>query len=158
MKFIHKIMMVSVALATMSITAQDTKTMGTLNSTTVKTFNYEKNGSQIPYKVTIQEQRDYQATFQQDEKNMENWNRNNEPARVAKLISINSAVDNTIDRVLVLRYEKQLADTFELVPTKKGFAVEVDGRSLEYIIGEGIYFADTADKDFFFVDEFVMIL
>ena len=136
----------------------DTATTGKLNTTTIKTFNYDKEGTKIPYKVTIQEQRVYKASFQQSTKNMENWERKNEPAQVSKLITINSAVDNNLDRILVLRYEKQLADTFELVQTDKGFAVEVDGKSLEYIIGEGIYFANTADKDFFVVDEFIMVL
>lgn len=157
MKFTKTIFLALVTLMTVQAYAQNVSTTGELKTTTVRTFNYDKDGTSMPYKVTIREQRLYKSKFEQNEENKENWSRMNMPAKVAKLITVRSAVDNTINRVFALRYEKQLADTFEVVSTDRGFAVKVDGRTLEYILGEGIYFANTADKDFFVVDEFDVI-
>ncbi|WP_430908093.1 hypothetical protein [Maribacter sp. 2-571] len=137
------------------VNAQDTNVTGSMNTTTVQTMNYEKNGSKIPYKVTIQEQRYYRSSFEQNQKNMENWERKNEPAEVAKLITVTSDVDKTLNRTLVVRYEKQLADTFELTATNDGFQINVEDHTVHYKIGKGIAFEKMEDSNFFFVNEFV---
>ncbi|MGB5820268.1 MAG: hypothetical protein WBG90_12350 [Saonia sp.] len=137
--------------------AQTENTSGTMNTTVTKTFNVEKNGTKIPYKVMIQENRMYTSKFDKSDEGKVDQDRMSTPARVAKLIVVRSEVDDTYNRFIVLRYDKQVTDTFKLTSTDKGFAVKVDDKTVEYIIGEGIYFANTADEDFFVVDEFDMI-
>ncbi len=145
-------------LATLFTSAQSENTTGALNATTVKTMNYEKNGSKMPYKVKIQEQRFYKASFDRNKKNTENWNRTNKPTEVTKVITIKSDYEKGIDRVLVLRYQKGLTDTFALTATEKGFVVKVSDKTIHYAIGEGISFKTQSDRDFFIVEEFDMIL
>lgn len=145
-------------LSTLVTSAQAENTTGTLNTTTVKTMNYLKNGSKMSYKVNIQERRFYKASFERNEKNSENWNRTNRPAEVTKVITIKSDYEKSIDRVLVVRYKKNPTDTFELVSTEKGFAVNVKDRTMNYTIGKGVSFKTQLDQDFFIAEEFDMIL
>ena len=126
-----------------------------IKTTTVKNFIIEKNGKKIPYKLKIHEQRRYNVTFEKEDKNKLNQDLVDAPnAYVTKLIFINNDLDKSYDRYLVLRYKKDPTDSFELTPTLRGFAVKVDKRYLEYILGEGIHFVNNEDKDYFIVDEF----
>lgn len=136
------------------LSAQERTTEGTLSTTTTETMNWDRDGVKIPYQITTQENRIYTAKFVQNQANAENFDRQQSPALVSKLITVKSEVDSSLNRRIVLRYEQQLADTFELVSTPQGFAVEVDGKKMEYIFKKGVYFANTEDKDFFIVDEF----
>lgn len=145
-------------LSMLNTFGQTENTTGALNTTTVKTMSYLKNGSKMPYTVKIQEQRLYKASFEQNDTNSENWKRTNRPAEVTKVITIQGGVDKNIDRVLVLRYQKQLNDTFELVSTEKGFAVHVKNQTLHYAVGEGVYFENIEDQNFFLFEEFDMVL
>ncbi len=54
----------------------------------------------------------------------------------------------------MLRYIKDPSDSFELIPTKRGFTVEVDKIHMEYIFNEGVYYVNNKDADWFFVEEF----
>lgn len=125
---------------------------GTLNASTDSTFSYEKNGVSYPFYVSVREKRTYAPSFKVKESGIENMK--SKPAYVAKLITIKNPQNDFDNRVISLKYKQQVTDSFELVSTSKGFAVVVDDRTMEYILGEGIYFANTADQDFFIVDEF----
>ncbi|MBQ0740812.1 hypothetical protein J9332_41720, partial [Aquimarina celericrescens] len=76
------------------------------------------------------------------------------PEQVTKLIYIDNDMYSDYDKYIVLSYTKDAKDSFELKPTKKGFSVIVDNKNVEYIFGEGVYFVNNDDKDFFFVEEF----
>nr|WP_299169501.1 hypothetical protein [uncultured Allomuricauda sp.] len=130
---------------------------GTLSTTTTSTFNYMKDGAKMPYTVKVQESRAYSAKFDAEDIGKTDQDRVSSPAKVAKLITITSLVNPSENTQISLKYDKQVTDTFELVATDRGFAVKVDDKSMEYIMGKGVYFAKTADKDFFIVDEFDMV-
>tara|TARA_R110002096_G_scaffold431563_1_gene646988 strand:- start:25320 stop:25763 length:444 start_codon:yes stop_codon:yes gene_type:complete len=117
-----------------------------MQTTTVKTFQYETSEKMITYKVKVIEKRK-SATMGSNtvDPNLEH---------VTKLISIDNDSDKAYDRYIVLRYKKTPSDSFKLVETKKGFAVLVDNTTLEYLIGEGTYTIDNKDNDYFVVDEF----
>ncbi len=154
MKSVRLILTMTLLLGMLPLVAQERTAEGMLNTTTTKTLNWNRDGVKIPYQITIQENRLYTAEFVQNQANNENFDRKQSPALVSKLITVKSDVDNSLNKIIVLRYEKQLSDSFELVATPTGFAIEVDGRKMEYIFKKGIYFANTADKDFFIIDEF----
>lgn len=137
--------------------AQEQTAQGLLSTTTTQTLNFDRNGTKIPYTIKIQESRIYSATFKQSEENKENFNREEAPALVSKMITINSEIDSTLDKRIILRYKKRLADTFELVPTEKGFQIEVDGNLIDYALESGIYAIDAKEKDFFVIDEFDIV-
>ncbi|UII76679.1 hypothetical protein LV716_02515 [Flagellimonas sp. HMM57] len=130
---------------------------GKLSKVTKKTFTFDKNGAKIGYDVTIQERREYLIKFDEADKGKIDQSRKDVPAMVTKLITVKSDIDSTYNRFIVLSYRKEPHDSFELVSTGKGFAVNVDNNTMEYIMGEGIYYAPTQDGDFFFVEEFDMI-
>ena len=135
--------------------SQDMNQKGKLSTTTTETLSYtDETGTKFPYTVTTRENRIYTATFKESAENPENFDRETAPALVSKMITVKSETNSDMNGVIILRYEKQLADTFEVKSTDKGFTVEVDGNSINYIIGEGVYFPDSADKDFFVVEEF----
>ncbi len=117
-----------------------------IQTTTVKTFQYQTSEKMITYKVKVIEKRKSATMGSKTvDPNLEH---------VTKLISIDNDTDKAYDRYIVLRYKKMPNDTFELVETKKGFAVIVDGKSMEYLIGEATYVIKNADADYFIVDEF----
>ncbi|WP_127020702.1 hypothetical protein [Flagellimonas beolgyonensis] len=127
---------------------------GVLNSTTTSTFNYIKEGVKMPYSVTVQESRNYKTMFDLADMGKVDKDRVNTPVIVSKLITVTNNANPRDNCVIALRYDKRVADTFILVSTEKGFAISVDNRTMEYIMGKGIQFANTADREFFLVDEF----
>ncbi|RIV46479.1 hypothetical protein D2V05_03785 [Flagellimonas pelagia] len=118
-----------------------------MNATTFKTFAIDHNGTEMPYHVKVVEQRKYP-------RDMENKDLKTEAAKVTKLIAVDSDNDNVYEHYLVLKYNKSVTDSFEVVPTEKGFAVKVNDKSMEYFVGKGIYFINEKDQDFFTVEEF----
>lgn len=142
-----------IVFSSQQISAQETmNNSGIMNASTESTFSYKKNGVDYPYYITVREKRSYAPSFKTTDSGIENMQ--SKPAYVAKLITIRNPQNDFDNRVISLKYKKQVTDSFELVSTSKGFAVMVDDKTLEYILGEGIYFANTADKDFFIVDQF----
>ena len=131
-----------------------TKDSGQMNATTYKTFAIERNGTEMPYHVKVVEHRNYPiALDKKDQKNV-NQDRDTEPAQVTKLIAVDADNDNVYEHYLVLKYDKSVTDSFEVVPTEKGFTVKVNDRSMEYFVTKGIYFINDKDQDFFTVEEF----
>lgn len=143
---------------TFSVQAQEEKenksVTGTMMASTTKTFSFTKDGTSFPYQVTVHENRNYIASFDNEDKGQIDQDRLSTPAKVAKLITVYNDKEPTYNRLIVLRYDKQVTDTFELVSMENGFAVKVDDKSVNYILGEGLYFTNTNDQDFFAVDIF----
>lgn len=162
MKTIRTYLLPVLCLVALNMTAQKKEmaknNTGEMAAVTAKSFTFEKDGKTIPYQVTIHERRNYNSKFDKADKGQVNQDRIGTPSTVAKLITVHSNQDPTFNRLIVLRYKKQVTDTFKLVPTKNGFAVNVDDKSLNYIFDEGVYYANTADKDYFVVDIFDYIL
>ncbi|WP_375323327.1 hypothetical protein [Flagellimonas sp. GZD32] len=127
---------------------------GTMNASINKTFSVEKNGTQVPYHVKIMEHRNYPVDLENKNTNMVNKDRNNKAAQVVKLIAVDSNNDSNYEHYMVLKYHKSVTDSFKVVPTKKGFAVKVDDKTMEYFVQKGIYFINNKDQDFFTVEEF----
>lgn len=127
---------------------------GHMNATIHKTFSIEKNGTEIPYNLKVMEHRNYPMVLNEKEKSHVNQNRKAKPAVVTKLIAVDKDNDQNYDHYMVLKYRRSVTDSFKVVPTKKGFAVKVDDKTMQYFITKGIYFIDNTDKDFFSVEEF----
>jgi len=127
---------------------------GSMNATIHKTFSVEKDGTEVAYNVKIMEHRNYPMTLEKKEKKMVNQDRNTKAAKVTKLIAVDSNNDNEYDHYMVLKYRRSVTDSFEVVPTAKGFAVKVDDKTMEYFVAKGIYFINNKDQDFFSVEEF----
>ena len=153
MKILKQMLTVVVILVMYSGSAQN-QSNEIMETTTTKKYIFEKEGKKIPYELKIFERRNYVLKFKEEDKGKLNQGRVNTPAYVTKLILVNSDMDKSYDRYIVLRYKKSPGDSFELVPTTKGFAVKVDDNHLEYIMGEGVYRVNNMDQDYFIVDEF----
>ncbi len=125
-----------------------------IKTTTVKSYQYQKDGKSVPYKLTIFKTSTTPLKLNEKEKGQLNQDRKITPAQVTKLIYVDNDMYDDYDKYIVLRYSKEPEDSFELKPTDRGFKVVVDERYVEYIFGEGVYFVNNEDKDFFFVDEF----
>ncbi|RIV73190.1 hypothetical protein [Flagellimonas aequoris] len=130
------------------------KDSGQMNATIHKTFAVEQNGTEVPYNVKVLEHRNYPLVLNQKEQKMVNQDRNAKPAQVTKLIAVDSDNDNEYEHYMVLKYRRSVTDSFKVVPTKKGFAVKVDDKTMQYFVNKGIYFIDNKDQDFFLVEEF----
>jgi hypothetical protein len=140
-------------LFALTLVNAQTEPSGIMNATTESVFNYEKDGVKIPYTVIVQESRKYYANENASMAKVDQIALN-APAKVSKLIIIKNASDPMENRIISLKYDKQITDSFKLVSTDRGFAINVDNKTLEYIIGEGVYFTNTDDRDFFIVDVF----
>jgi len=118
-----------------------------------KTIAIEKDGIQVPVHIKILEYRNYPQTAQKQTDFV-----TDNSASVTKLIAIDEMKDGSVEQYLVVRYQKSITDSFELKATSEGFAILVDDRELKYLHGNGVYFVNNADKDFFMVEEFQNIL
>ena len=125
-----------------------------MKTTTTKKYTFEKEGKKLEYELKIFETKNYVLKFKDEDKGKLNQGRVKTPAFVTKLILVNNDSDKSYDRYIVLKYKKSPSDSFELVPTTRGFAVNVDDNHMEYIMGEGVYRVDNKDHDYFTVDEF----
>ncbi|MDC6361779.1 MULTISPECIES: hypothetical protein [Flavobacteriaceae] len=127
---------------------------GHMNATIHKTFSIEKDGTEVPYSLKVMEHRNYPMVLKQKEMSQVNQNRKEKPAVVTKLIAVDKDNDQNYDHYMVLKYRRSVTDSFKVVPTKKGFAVKIDDKTMQYFVTKGIYFIDNTDKDFFSVEEF----
>ena len=156
MKILKPILLVVIMLFMYSGIAQNNSTE-IMKTTTTKQYTFEKEGKKITYELKIFETRNYVLKFKEADKGKLNQGIVNTPAYVTKLILVNNDTDMTYDRYIVIRYNKSPNDSFDLVPTNRGFAIKVDDNHMEYIMGEGVYRVDNKDHDYFIVDEFDMI-
>ncbi|NNC70683.1 MAG: hypothetical protein HKN90_07685 [Flavobacteriaceae bacterium] len=162
MKFNKNLMLLVVSIFLSAIvsaqssdsTSVKTESIEKMRTITTKKYSFHRDGKVIPYELKVLENRNYKLKFKEEDKGKLNQDIVKTPAYVTKLVLIDSDTDPQYDMYLVLRYEKFPSDSFEVVPTEKGFAVKVDKKQLEYIFGEGIYFVNNDDKDFFMIDEF----
>ena len=152
MKKIISILSLSL-LTTLTLSAQaDNK--GTLSSTVKKTFTIKADGTETKYHLKILETRNYPMAWKKEDKGKVNQDRITRAAKVTKMIAVDNDSDKEYEQYFVLKYRKSLADTFEVVATKNGFAVMIDGTIKKHFDREGIYFINNDDEDFFSVTEF----
>ncbi|GAA4106841.1 hypothetical protein GCM10022393_01530 [Aquimarina addita] len=124
------------------------------STTTVHTFNFEKDGKTIPYRIKVHKKVASKVKLAKEDADKLNQARKATSDQVTKLIYVDNDEYDDYDKYIVLKYMKDPTDSFELKPTKRGFSVLVDNKNLEYIFGEGIYFVNNEDADFFIVEEF----
>ncbi|WP_299257710.1 hypothetical protein [uncultured Aquimarina sp.] len=148
MKIIKIITTLLIAFTLTGISAQTVKTK------TTKTYNFKKDGKTIPYRVTVYKTAKSKTVLNKADKDKVNQEIKVSDKEITKLIYVDNDIYDDYDKYIVLRYTKEADDSFELIPTDKGFKVVVDNKNVEYIIGEGVYFVNNIDKDYFFVDEF----
>lgn len=127
---------------------------GKMNAMIHKTFSIEKDGTEIPYNLKVLEHRNYPMALKGGDKNKINQDREAKPAVVTKLIAVDTDNDQDYEHYMVLKYRRSVTDSFKVVPTKKGFAVKVDDKTMQYFVNKGIYFINNKDQDFFSVEEF----
>ncbi len=125
-----------------------------MKTRTTKTYEFKKDGKTIPYRLTVYKTSKTPLKLDPKEKGELNQNIKTTDAQVTKLIYVDNDMYSDYDKYIVLRYTKDANDSFELKPTERGFKVIVDKKNVEYIFGEGVYFVNNADRDYFFVDEF----
>lgn len=155
MKAIRIVAMMLLFLTVTNINAQKEQKKET---TTSYTMNIETmDGITIPYKITIFETRKSKIKFAKEDIGKTDKTRIYTPDYVTKIIYIDKGADSDYDSYIVLRYIKDPSDSFEFKPTKRGFTVEVDKKYVEYIFGEGVYFVNNKDADWFIVEEFDVI-
>ena len=125
-----------------------------IKTSTVYNFNYKKDGTSIPYKVTTFVKKESPIKLKDEDIAKTNYDRKNTPNYVTKLMYVDNSMDDTMDKYITVRYIEDKNDSFEVQPMDNGFRVIVDNKKAEYVFGEGIYFVNTEDRDFFMVDEF----
>lgn len=112
-------------------------------------------GTSFPVQIMVYENRNYEMTFDNADKNLVDQDRTSALAKVTKLIQMKSDNEKLNDQFIVLRYDRQVTDTFKVSPIGNGFEVTVDENAVRYVFNEGKYEVDTADNDFFVVEEFM---
>ncbi len=152
MKIVKIITTLLLVFSVSGIVAQSNSQM--MKTRTTKSYEFKKDGKTIPYRVTVFKTSKTPLKLNKDEKGELNQDRKIVPAQVTKLIYVDNDMWSDYDKYIVLRYNKEDNDSFVLKPTDRGFKVVVDKHHVEYIFGEGLYFVNNADRDFFFVDEF----
>lgn len=145
---------ISLSLITLMTLSAQADHKGTMSSSVKKTFTIKADGTETKFHVKILETRNYPMAWNEEDKGKVNQDRKTKAAKVTKMIAVDNDSDNEYEQYFVLKYRKSLTDTFEVVPTKNGFAVMVDGSIKKHFDREGIYFINNTDEDFFSVTEF----
>ncbi|MBS9464304.1 hypothetical protein KIM67_17910 [Flagellimonas sp. 389] len=153
MKSLKKVLMLTAFVATTAGFAQMSKN-GKMNTSTSTTTNITIQGKEYPVEVMAYENRNYEMKFDKADKGKVDQDRTSAVAKVTKLIHLKSDNDKLNDQFIVLRYDRQVTDTFKVHPIGNGFEVTVDDNAVRYVFNEGKYHVDTADNDFFIVEEF----
>lgn len=156
MKKIKLIITVCMILSFVIVSGQTTETKTEKKEMVSKKFAYTKDGTEYPYRVTVFKHTSSPLKLKDSEKEMVNQDIEKTAQYVKKMIYVDQDLDG-YDRYIVMKYIKEKDDSFELKSTDRGFMVVVDDKNFEYIFGEGIYFVNNADKDFFIIDEFSAI-
>ena len=128
---------------------------GKMSSSKKKTFTIDHNGKKTVVELNIYENRNYEMKWDKADKGKIDQDRTSALAKVTKLIALKSNHETINDRFVVLRYDRQVTDTFEVLPIPNGFMVTVDQHKIRYVFKKGKYVVDTPDNDFFIVEEFV---
>ncbi|WP_062055393.1 hypothetical protein [Aquimarina longa] len=152
MKTLKLIVTLLIIFTLTSTVAQSNKEI--IKTKVTKTYEFKNNGKKIPYRITIYKTAKSKVILEKADKGKLNQSRKISPQQVTKLIYVDNDMYSDYDKYIVLRYTKDANDSFELKPTERGFKVIVDKKNVEYIFGEGVYFVNNEDKDFFFIDEF----
>ncbi|GAA4271987.1 hypothetical protein U6A24_10790 [Aquimarina gracilis] len=135
-----------------TVVAQESKQVK--RTTITKKFNYMKDGTKVPYKITIYKTTRSPIKLKEADEGKLNQDMANTPKQVSKLILVDNDQFPDYDRYIVVRYEEINDNSFELKPTDRGFKVIVADKNMEYVFGDGIYYVNEKDEDFFVVDEF----
>lgn len=139
----------------LSLTGIYAQTEEQTKTTTTYTVNVQtKDGIEIPYRITVKETIKSNVNFAQEDREKIDQTRIDSPEYVTKVIHVDNDSDNTYNRYIVLRYLNVSNNSFALVPTNRGFMVNVDQKSFEYKFGEGLFFSNYNDAEYFFIDEF----
>jgi hypothetical protein len=118
---------------------------------------YVTDGVERPYTVTVRERRTSTAKFDEADLGKVDQNRIPTPENVAVLITISNPFDASDNRVISMRYDKQINDAFELKSNANGFSVSVDGKKLVYTMGDGMSFPNSSHLNYFKAEEFDVI-
>lgn len=153
MRILKNIMVATLLVVGISTNAQEIET-GSLNTTDKTTLHLNMGGDEVSYSVIVYEKRGYTTELDKHDEGQVNQDRLSTPAKVTKMVRTESENSMLDDRFLILTYDKQVTDTFKVSPTTNGFKVTVDKKEVKYVFDEGKYYVDTADKDFFVVQEF----
>jgi len=152
-----------IMLLAIQIHAQDTSNLeiknqtALTNATEIHTLAYIKDGVERPYKVTVEEQRTSEIKFNKADIGKVDQDVISTPENVTILITVSNALDTFDNRVISMKYKKEVNDTFELDSNSNGFKVNINGKVIVYTMGKGLSFTNPLDKNYFEIEEFDVI-
>lgn len=154
MKKLKQLLSLSLMMATMAGFAQMSNN-GEMSAMRVTSTEIAIQGTSFPVKVMVYENRNYEMKWDNADKGKIDQDRTSALAKVTKLIHLKSENEKLDNQFIVLRYDRQVTDTFKVAPIVNGFEVTVDDKAVRYVFNEGKYEVDTEDNDFFIVEEFI---
>ena len=159
MKLFKIFISTAIALTSTGVFAQNVSSVehDVAKETTVMTVSPKKN-TDAPYRMKIVEKKDYKFAFEDKDKGKRDQDQVILPAYVTKTIYIDNDLDRFYDKKMVVRYEKSYEDKYEIIPTKKGFDLKVNNKTVaKDIARSGYYLTDEKDNDYFVVEEYKSI-
>lgn len=130
MKYLKSIITVSAIAFTLSLSAQSN--VQTIDETTYKNYQIERNGEDSFYTLKIESMRDEVVALEKSDRYDLNQDRVNKTDKVTKRISIDADNDGIYDRMITMSYDSEAEDSFSIVPSTDGFLITVVGEEIEY--------------------------
>jgi hypothetical protein len=130
MKYLKSIITVSAIAFTLSVNAQSN--VQTIDETTYKNYQIERNGADSFYTLKIESMRDEVVALEKSDRYDLNQDRVNKTDKVTKRISIDADNDGIYDRMITMSYDSEAEDSFSIVPSTDGFLITVVGEEIEY--------------------------
>ncbi|WP_374957558.1 hypothetical protein [Gilvibacter sp.] len=130
MKYLKSIITVSAIAFTLSLNAQSN--VQTIEETTYKNYQIERNGADSFYTLKIESMRDEVVALEKSDRYDLNQDRVNKTDKVTKRISIDADNDGIYDRMITMSYDSEAEDSFSIVPSTDGFLITVVGEEIEY--------------------------
>lgn len=130
MKYLKSIITVGAIAFTLSLSAQSN--VQTIDETTYKNYQIERNGADSFYTLKIESMRDEVVALEKSDRYDLNQDRVNKTDKVTKRISIDADNDGIYDRMITMIYDSEAEDSFSIVPSTDGFLITVVGEEIEY--------------------------
>lgn len=121
---------------------------GEKQSITKQVIPVERDSVTVPYTVKIYENAISTMAFDDADRGKVDQDRIPTPEYVSKLIFISNDFDKEYEKFLVVRYEREDEDRFELNPTEDGFVVKVNDREVQYVFDKGAAYEKNENKSF----------
>ena len=158
MKFLKMMLGAAFTITAMQISAQEVSSVENDKMEETTLITIPTTNKDLTYRMKIVEQKEYPFAFEKEDKGKIDQDRVILPPYITRTIYIDNDKDKYYDKKMVVRVLKSYEDKIEIIPTQKGFDLNIDDKPMgKDISRSGYYLTDEDDNDYFVIEEYSSI-